>query len=843
MNRSRRAGTNALYLLRKQVVRHRAALIVGGILSTVLAVATAVSLVQWSAAVDAREESERHRYVGRIALAAEAMRDARVAELRTVLEDCDERHRGWEWQYLWARSDESVLEFRASDAVTFVEVSDDGRRILTCGRDRALRLWDAESGELVQTIEAHGHDIDRACFVDAGGGLLLSASRDGSAKLFDAAGEELDSFAHPEQVFTLALGADRERFYTGDRIGTLRAWKLGRSETLFAVSAHRDAVVSIAVSPSGAMLATGSGDRTIGLWHAETGTLVRRIERSAWSDHRRPAERAHQTSMHVEFVDEETVVSTGEDGYAKLWDVATGNLLESRNLGVVLARARVDPAGERLAIAAADSVRTVRLGDGVSSRPLLGHASRSLSVAWYPDQRIASSGYDGRIRVFDLDARNGFEVLERGDGPLEDISLSADGRTMAVVRPNGGLRLWDTAELEPVRELRLAHPTRVRSAELSPAGDRVATLAVDSLVRVFDVATGRQEAEYPSRNHRFCWSESALWFVDDAGQVVRHAQGSGARVRFDSGFEKCQAIAAGGRRVAVGSADGRVRVFDPGGEPIWERQHDGSVASLGFSADGGWLAAGGWQWVAVHRAADGAEVFARERRERVIGVAFSEDAERLFGPTPARRRTGRPDELWPNRARARPGEHVGAEVPAPRPRRRPPGHRRPGGARHRLGALTPCSSPASRLASPSRAEARRKRFRAAPSEIPSPDAISRNGIPARKPRKTAALSSSSCSTHAATRACRSRRVTVPVDGRVTTRSCASPTRDSPSNALARRPALPSTQPAWSSMSLRKSVHGATGPQALHAREQARMHLLHQVVEADEPQQSLARRPP
>ncbi|KAG8940093.1 hypothetical protein FRC03_005795, partial [Tulasnella sp. 419] len=95
----------------------------------------------------------------------------------------------------------------------------------------------------------------------------------------------------------------------------------GWNPMLFLLRGHTGQVNSVAFSPDGTQIASGSNDTTVAIWDAQTGNLLRRLRNStSWL-----------TSLAVAFLQADgTQIASGSDDRAVvIWDAQTGNLLRT----------------------------------------------------------------------------------------------------------------------------------------------------------------------------------------------------------------------------------------------------------------------------------------------------------------------------------------------------------------------------------------------------------------------------------------------------------------------------------------------------------------------------------
>ena len=191
-------------------------------------------------------------------------------------------------------------------------------------------------------------------------------------------------------------------------------------------------VRGVAFSPDGAFLA--SADKTVRLWEAATGELVRTL-----TGHGRKVQA-------VAFSPDGTLLaSAGHDKTVRLWEAATGAPVHmlTGHTGWVCAVA-FSPDGTLLASAGED--KTVRLWDapaGELVRTLTGHRDWVRAVAFSPNGTLlASAGDDKTVRLWDAPAGEPVRTLTGHRGWVRAVAFSPDGTLLASAGDDAAVRLW-----------------------------------------------------------------------------------------------------------------------------------------------------------------------------------------------------------------------------------------------------------------------------------------------------------------------------------------------------------------------------------------------------------------
>ncbi len=213
-----------------------------------------------------------------------------------------------------------VPQFGHSSVITSVSYSGDGRLLLTAGYDATARLWDVEAGILLREFVAHIEPI-LAAALSQDGRLIVTGATDLSAKVWDTAtGKLVRSFPHPKPYGTVqavAISTDKTRIYTGTLDGVIREFDLASGALVRSTNAH-GTVKALAISRNGRWLLSGGSDKTAILWDALKGKRVREFAR-------------HSDEVHFAALSASgDVAATGsKDRFVKVWNANTGRLLRT----------------------------------------------------------------------------------------------------------------------------------------------------------------------------------------------------------------------------------------------------------------------------------------------------------------------------------------------------------------------------------------------------------------------------------------------------------------------------------------------------------------------------------
>jgi len=146
-----------------------------------------------------------------------------------------------------------------------------------CGN---IRLYDFASGNLVALLKGHTNVVLSLAF-SPDSRFLVSGSGDKNARIWDmeskASALERSNYllsGHTAPIYAVAFTPDSQRVVTGSLDHTLRLWQVSDGKQLATLTGHTDKVYSVAISPQDGIIASGSFDHTIRLWNGQTGSSI-----------------------------------------------------------------------------------------------------------------------------------------------------------------------------------------------------------------------------------------------------------------------------------------------------------------------------------------------------------------------------------------------------------------------------------------------------------------------------------------------------------------------------------------------------------------------------------------
>jgi len=292
-------------------------------------------------------------------------------------------------------------------------------------------------------------------------------------------------------------------------------------EPILTFTGHTSGVISVAFSPDGIMVLTGSYDKTARLWNAATGEHIRTFSGDTWG------------VWSAVFSPDGTKVLTGSsDDTAKLWNASTGSVI----------------------------------------RTLTGHTATVYSVAYSPDGTTVLTGsQDKTARLWNAATGEHIRTFSGHTQGVNSVAFSPDGTTVLTGSQDKTARLWNAATGEHIRTFS-GHANWVYSAVFSPDGTKVLTGSGDNTAKLWDAATGGLLRTFNGHTYvvfSVAFSPDGMMVLTGSGdgtaRLWNAATGSVIRTfTGHSSWVRSVAFSPDGTKVLTGSDDDTAKLWDAG---------------------------------------------------------------------------------------------------------------------------------------------------------------------------------------------------------------------------------------------------------------------------------------
>jgi len=388
------------------------------------------------------------------------------------------------------------------------------------------------------------------------------------------------------------------------------------------------ALFAVAVSPDGKWLVAAGEDGTLVVFDAKSGQLLKRLQ-------------GH--TQHVKAVvfhpQEQWLASAGYDQEIILWSLPTGNQIRKWKAPDLVWALAVSPDGKYLAAGGKDNNITLWEVETEQSQIFKGHKNDIYALSFSPNgEWLASASQDNTARLWEVKTRQTLHTFTGHTENVYTITFSPDGKWLATGSEDTTVRLWnvDSGELE---RLLLGHKQAVFGVRfVGDDGYSLVSASDDMTLRQwnldwkpsYDVTVRVLQGHTAGINGVAIYKET-IFSASDDHTVKRWDTALHDQQMVDLTNEPAStAIAPDGNSVAVGFADGALRLYAlPKPSLLWEKPkaHDGKAKRLAFSSNGTVLASASFDTTAkLWQVKDGKllQTF-RGHKDKINAIVFSPD--------------------------------------------------------------------------------------------------------------------------------------------------------------------------------------------------------------------------
>ncbi len=284
---------------------------------------------------------------------------------------------------------------------------------------------------------------------------------------------------HFNSVSTVAISPDGKCLASGSFDDTIKLWNLETGELLHTLTKHLQPVLAIAFSPDGQTLISGSVDDTIKLWNLDTGEMIGTIGEHSGS----------VTSIADSLAispDGQAIASGSDDHTIKLWQLSTGELLNTFRHPRGVNTVAISPDGQTLVSGSSDN--TIKLWNLATSElksTLEGHLRDVNTVTVSPNGKmIASGSSDSTIKLWSLGSGKLLRTMKGHSDWVRSVAFSLDGKMLVSGSADTTIKIWQLCSGKVLQTLE-EHKRDVNTVAISLDGQTIVSGSSDRTIKIW----------------------------------------------------------------------------------------------------------------------------------------------------------------------------------------------------------------------------------------------------------------------------------------------------------------------------------------------------------------------
>jgi WD40 repeat protein len=341
---------------------------------------------------------------------------------------------------------ELVIQNGHTSPVNGIQLTKDGKKLISYSSDRTIKIWDIQEGKLLKILEGIS----------------------GSALWILPQGIQLTK-------------DEKKLIYFHSSRNVIMLWDFEKGKLIKELKGHTEGVNGIRLTSNGTRLISYSDDKTVRIWDLEKGELLKTLE-------------GHTGRVNgIQLTKSESqVISYSDDKIIKIWDLGNGKLLKTleghteRVNGVHLMKS------ESQAISYSDD-KTIKIWDlenGKLLKSLDGHTERVNGIhLMKPENQAISYSDDKTLKIWDLEKRKLLKTLEGHSKRVNGIHLINSESLAISYSDDNTIKIWD---IENEKLLKTLDDTEmVIGTLLTNDEKKVISYSYGKSIKVWDLKGGK----------------------------------------------------------------------------------------------------------------------------------------------------------------------------------------------------------------------------------------------------------------------------------------------------------------------------------------------------------------
>lgn len=281
---------------------------------------------------------------------------------------------------------------------------------------------------------------------------------------------------HYNTVTSLAFSPDGDKLISAGNDNNIRVWDSYSGKQIDLLSAHREDISSVSVTPENILSADIKGELI--LWDLSSGKALKNF-----SGHTK------KTSAVIFTENRNKFISAGADQRIKVWNKNNTRKetysIFAHNQGV---NALAYSARRRLIASSGNknNIKLWRIGTGRLQRIYPKQRGRINTLAFSINGKYLAAGGQGQIKIWSAYSKRLYRVLGNKDADIHALKFSPNGLFLAAAGKDNQIRIWNWRSGTLVKSF-AGHTDTILSLTFAPDSRRIASAGKDHTIRIWNL--------------------------------------------------------------------------------------------------------------------------------------------------------------------------------------------------------------------------------------------------------------------------------------------------------------------------------------------------------------------
>jgi WD40 repeat protein len=440
---------------------------------------------------------------------------------------------------------------------------------------------------------------------------------------------EMDLRGHSKAVWSISWSHDGTRIVSGSDDKTIKIWDANSGELLNTLEGHSKVVSSVSWNHNDSAIASGSHDKTIKIWDTSNGELLRTLEghsHTVWSiawNH-----------------DGRKIISGSWDKTIKIWDADNGELLNTlEGHSNLVSSVFWNRDSSRIISGSADG--TINIWNGRSGELLhtLTGSDAVASVSWSHDEsKIVSGSNDNKIKIWDAGSLELLNTLEGHSSKVTSVMWNHDNSKVVSGSNDKTIKIWDAGNGKLLNNF-MGHSSPISSVSWNHDGTKIVSASHDKSLKIWGAGNGELSGSFVGHSELICcvsWNHDDSKIVSGSNDKTIKIWDSGNGELLNTLKSHSEVLTSvswnhDGSKIASGSNDHTMKIWLAGNCELLHtlEGHLDVVSSVSWNHDSTKVASGSWdKAIKVWESGSGELLYTLEGRA-VSCISWNHDSSRI----------------------------------------------------------------------------------------------------------------------------------------------------------------------------------------------------------------------